>query len=78
MGFFAKPAQNIKRSILRIEISCLGDFLNPSWPSLVVPLGKGDGRWFGMGGTNRSDARLNLSGSWQQGHSATYNTPSRI
>ena len=21
---------------------------------------------------------LNLSGSWQQGHSATYNTPSRI
>ena len=30
------------------------------------------------GGTNRSDAGLNLSGSWQQGHSATYNTPSRI
>ena len=28
--------------------------------------------------TNRSDAGLNLSGSWQQGHSATYNTPSRI
>ena len=35
--------------------------------------GGGDG-----GGTNRSDAGLNLSGSWQQGHSATYNTPSRI
>ncbi|CAB4263523.1 unnamed protein product [Prunus armeniaca] len=31
----------------------------------------------GGGGTNRSDAGLNLSGSWQQGHSATYNTPSR-
>ena len=30
------------------------------------------------GGTNRSDMGLNLSGSWQQGHSATYNTPSRI
>ena len=30
------------------------------------------------GGTNLSDAGLNLSGSWQQGHSATYNTPSRI
>ena len=30
------------------------------------------------GGTNRSDTGLNLSGSWQQGHSATYNTPSRI
>ena len=29
-------------------------------------------------GTNRSDKGLNLSGSWQQGHSATYNTPSRI
>ncbi|KAK8631922.1 hypothetical protein V6N13_028699 [Hibiscus sabdariffa] len=24
---------------------------------------------------NRSDKGLNLSGSWQQGHSATYNTP---
>ena len=33
--------------------------------------------WMG-GGTNRSDTGLNLSGSWQQGHSATYNTPSRI
>uniref|UniRef100_A0A6N2L052 Senescence-associated protein n=1 Tax=Salix viminalis TaxID=40686 RepID=A0A6N2L052_SALVM len=31
----------------------------------------------GLGGTNRSDMGLNLSGSWQQGHSATYNTPSR-
>ncbi|PHT29727.1 Regulator of rDNA transcription protein 15 [Capsicum baccatum] len=31
-----------------------------------------------MGGTNRSDKGLNLSGSWQQGHSATYNTPSCI
>lgn len=33
---------------------------------------------FGMGGTNRSDKGLNLSGSWQQGHSAAYNTPSHI
>ncbi|KAK4709780.1 hypothetical protein R3W88_004293 [Solanum pinnatisectum] len=31
-----------------------------------------------VGGTNRSDKGLNLSGLWQQGHSATYNTPSRI
>ncbi|PHT26133.1 Regulator of rDNA transcription protein 15 [Capsicum baccatum] len=41
----------------------------------------GDGRqggWIGWGGTNRSDKGLNLSGSWQQGHSATYNTPSHI
>ena len=30
------------------------------------------------GGTNRCDMGLDLSGSWQQGHSATYNTPSRI
>ncbi|KAF3617356.1 Cytochrome likeTBP [Capsicum annuum] len=39
-----------------------------------------DGRkngWIGWGGTNRSDKGLNLSGSWQQGHSATYNTPSK-
>jgi hypothetical protein len=34
-------------------------------------LGKG-------GGTNLSDKGLNLRGSWQQGHSAPYNTPSRI
>ncbi|CAN6871620.1 unnamed protein product, partial [Brassica oleracea] len=27
------------------------------------------------GGSNLSDKWLNLSGSWQQGHSATYNTP---
>ena len=33
---------------------------------------------FGWGGTNLSDAGLNLRGSWQQGHSASYNTPSRI
>ena len=32
----------------------------------------------GLGGTNLCDMGLNLSGSWQQGHSATYNTPSRI
>ncbi|CAN7088846.1 unnamed protein product, partial [Brassica rapa subsp. narinosa] len=31
--------------------------------------------WKG-GGSNLSDKGLNLSGSWQQGHSATYNTPS--
>ncbi|KAK8640604.1 hypothetical protein V6N13_008356 [Hibiscus sabdariffa] len=29
------------------------------------------------GGTNRSDKGLNLSGSWQQGHSATY-IPRRV
>ena len=32
----------------------------------------------GLGGANRSDMGMNLSGSWQQGHSATYNAPSRI
>ncbi|CAN7105522.1 unnamed protein product, partial [Brassica rapa subsp. narinosa] len=30
------------------------------------------------GVSNLSDKGLNLSGSWQEGHSATYNTPSRI
>ena len=30
------------------------------------------------GGTNPCDMGLDLSGSWQQGHSATYNAPSRI
>ncbi|CAN6973430.1 unnamed protein product, partial [Brassica rapa subsp. trilocularis] len=33
--------------------------------------------WKG-GGSNLSDKGQNLSGSWQQGHSATYNTPSRF
>lgn len=32
----------------------------------------------GEGGTNPCDAGLDLSGSWQQGHSTTYNAPSRI
>lgn len=33
----------------------------------------------GVGGRDESKRQgLNLSGSWQQGHSATYNTPSRI
>ena len=32
----------------------------------------------GVGGTNPCDVGLDLSGSWQQGHSATYNAPSRI
>ena len=35
--------------------------------------GKGEG-----GGTNLCDVGMDLSGSWQQGHSATYNAPSRI
>ena len=30
------------------------------------------------GGTESERLGLNLSGSWQQGHSATYNTQSRI
>ena len=30
------------------------------------------------GGTNPCDVGLDLSGSWQQGHSATYNTLSRF
>ena len=51
---------------LRCQIPNLGNFLR-----------KCVGFFVG-GGTNRSDAGLNLSGSWQQGHSATYNTPSRI
>ena len=46
---------------------CNGQILNP----LVVEGG-------GDGGTNPCDVGLDLSGSWQQGHSATYNAPSRI
>ena len=47
-----------------------------TWSWIVVDFGVGLMLW--EGGTNLSDAGLNLSGSWQQGHSATYNTPSRI
>src|SRR6185369_6187899 len=43
---------------------------HPSEPELL--------NWGGGGGTNPCDAGLDLSGSWQQGHSATYNAPSRI
>ncbi|WJX25213.1 hypothetical protein P8452_14276 [Trifolium repens] len=32
--------------------------------------------WVGRDESKRQG--LNLSGSWQQGHSATYNTPSRV
>lgn len=42
-----------------------------------APCLRGEGARGEKGGTNRSDIGLNLSGSWQQGHSATYNTPSR-
>ncbi|VYS44574.1 unnamed protein product [Arabidopsis thaliana] len=38
----------------------------------------GEVRNLTKGGSNLSDKGLNLSGSWQQGHSATYNTPSRF
>ena len=53
-----------------VKIQSVGWVASPSFG------GKLNGKW--GGGTNRSDAGLNLSGSWQQGHSATYNTPSRI
>ena len=49
------------------------------------PLGahaqRGERRWYPKGlsprarGNKSSEPRLNLSGSWQQGHSAAYNTP---
>lgn len=52
--------------------------LNPRGESLKTKRGSSIGEGRSGGGTNRSDKGLNLSGSWQQGHSATYNTPSRI
>jgi hypothetical protein len=45
------------------------------------PVGSKPSRWALCrvgGGTNPCDAGLDLSGSWQQGHSATYNAPSRF
>lgn len=62
----------------------------PQFKALVVVFGellrkplweldkKNEGIKIGGGGTNLSDKGLNLRGSWQQGHSAPYNTPSRI
>ena len=48
-------------------------------PHFASPYDEWRDCWVGRGGgTNRSDKGLNLSGSWQQGHSAAYNTPSRI
>jgi hypothetical protein len=43
-----------------------------------VEVGGVDMFFLGGGGTNLCDEGLDLSGSWQQGHSATYNAPSRI
>jgi hypothetical protein len=37
--------------------------------------GEGPTRGCRAGGDKSSEPRLNLSGSWQQGHSAAYNTP---
>ena len=57
------------------SFSVAGRADGPSQPRPRVCVGRGA---FGIkGGTNLSDIGLNLSGSWQQGHSATYNTPSR-
>jgi hypothetical protein len=59
--------------------SCLRRFFSPFLPKPLLKSREREMRVGGeRGGTNRSDAGLNLSGSWQQGHSATYNTPSRI
>ena len=51
---------------------------NTKCGSLASPALRKKNERMERGGTNRSDIGLNLSGSWQQGHSATYNTPSRI
>ena len=52
-------------------------YLNFFWVFRFLTFWGGTCDWKG-GGSNLSDKGLNLSGSWQQGHSATYNTPSRI
>lgn len=66
------------KDMLATFIHALGVFLTFSSRTSYEVLRKGNESGRGRGGTNRSDAGLNLSGSWQQGHSATYNTPSRI
>ncbi|CAL8988912.1 unnamed protein product [Prunus brigantina] len=53
-----------------VKIQSVGWVASPSFG------GKLNGK--GGGGTNRSDAGLNLGGSWQQGHCATYNTPVKL
>jgi len=72
--------------LARLFDTCVFFFLNPLHPreltSVTIWKSK-NASWGGTlmrggGGTNLSDIGLNLSGSWQQGHSATYNTPSRI
>jgi hypothetical protein len=74
--------QGMSWHIMVLSKACRGTHLckSPSAPSLTSRCFRGQidrVGWMG-GGTNRSDTGLNLSGSWQQGHSATYNTPSRI
>jgi hypothetical protein len=58
---------------------CKGSAPLASCSASRTPRSRWGGGGFSIGGgTNRSDEGLNLSGSWQQGHSAAYNTPSRI
>ncbi len=70
MTSMPRQVKAVRRECKYVKIQSVGWVASPSFR------GKLNGN--GGGGTNRSDAGLNLSGSWQQGHSATYNTPSRI
>lgn len=66
-------------SMLKVIVKGLVNFLKMLLTLVKFFLGGTRVNMFiGRGGTNRSDKGLNLSGSWQQGHSAAYNTPSRI
>ncbi|CAN7092604.1 unnamed protein product [Brassica rapa subsp. narinosa] len=58
---------HISTLALSVNCSCTDLDMSSSFDGLDCP----------RGGSNLSDKGLNLSGSWQQGHSATYNTPSK-
>lgn len=59
------------------SLSSMAEQSRPCHDGTAEPNARHD-PWWGRGGTNPCDVGLDLSGSWQQGHSATYNAPSRI
>ncbi|CAN7092732.1 unnamed protein product [Brassica rapa subsp. narinosa] len=57
---------HISTLALSLNCSCTDLDMSSSFDGLDCP----------RGGSNLSDKGLNFSGTWQQGHSASYNTPS--
>lgn len=75
------PTQRLPNGVRKKRSRVLAQSVPPElWRAerTTKPHGVSWGLGFGVGRVESERQGLNLSGSWQQGHSATYNTPSRI